>query len=126
MPGEDLPESVKRLIAESIDSIPELEAILLMREDRGHQWTAAEAGQRLYVSTTVAGHILRVLAGRGFLSRKGENFRYEPASPELDGVVAALAACYSRALVDVTTLIHSKPSASVRQFADAFRLRRDK
>lgn len=34
MSYEEVPEAVKRLIAESIDSVPELEAILLLREDR--------------------------------------------------------------------------------------------
>jgi hypothetical protein len=125
VPADELPENVRKLIAERIDSIPELEAILLLREDRDRQWAASDAGKRLYVSTTMAAHILALLAGRGFLSRQGEEYRYAPESSELGAVVDALASCYSRALIAVTSAIHSKPSASVRQFAEAFRLRKE-
>jgi len=124
---EDIPVAVRRLILESIDSVPELEAILLLRENAGRTWNAAETGERLYVSKAVAAHILGVLGARGFLSSEdGERYRYAPASPELAAMTDELAFSYSHHLVAVTHLIHAKPSASVRQFADAFRLRKDK
>lgn len=121
----NIPEAVKRLIATSIDSVPELEAILLLRENAARAWTPAEAGQRLYVSTTMAAHVLSVLAARGFFRSDADRYRYDPATPELAAAVGELAAAYSRHLVAVTQLIHGKPSASVRGFADAFRLRKD-
>ena len=111
---------------ESIDSIPELEAVLLLREYREREWTAVDAGARLYVSKPVAAHILTVLEERGFLARVGESYRYAPKSGALDATIDALVSAYSQHLVAVTQLVHSKPSASVRQFADAFRLRKDK
>lgn len=123
---EEIPDDVRRLIADSIDSIPELEAVLLLRECRPRTWTAAQAGERLYVSKTVAAHVLGVLEQRGFFSRDGESFRYAPASPELEATVDALAATYSHHLVAVTQLVHAKPSAGVRHFADAFRFRKGK
>lgn len=126
VPSSDIPESVKQLIAERIDSVPELETILLLREYREQQWTAAEAGQRLYVSTAVASHILSELTTRGFLSCGEATYRYAPATPELEATIDQLAEAYSHRLVEVTHMIHAKPSPSVRQFADAFRLRKDK
>jgi hypothetical protein len=125
VPAEELPADVRLLIAESIDSVPELEAILLLRKDAHRQWTATEAGQRLYVSETVAEYLLGILADRGFFAREGQAYRYAPKTSELDSVVGKLADSYSRALIAVTTAIHSKPSRSVRQFADAFRLRKE-
>jgi hypothetical protein len=121
----ELSDVVKRLIAESIDSVPELEAILLLCEDRERRWTAAEAGQRLYVSTTMAAHILGLLTSRGFFEQTDDSYRYAPKSPDLDSAVRALASSYSRSLIAVTRAIHSKPGASVRQFAEAFRLRKE-
>ena len=125
MPSSDIPESVNRLIADQIDSVPELEAVLLLREYRHREWTATEAGQRLYVSTAVASHILSTLAERGFFACGESRYRYAPATPELAVTIDQLADVYSRHLVEVTHMIHAKPSASVRQFADAFRLRKD-
>jgi len=119
------PESVKRLIAERIDSVPELEALLLLREHRGRDWTPSDAGQRLYVSAAVAAHVLAKLAGHGFLSSGEGGYRYAPGV-ELASAVDQLAEAYAHHLVEVTQMIHTKPPPSIRQFADAFRFRKDK
>jgi hypothetical protein len=115
MSADDIPLDVRRLIAESIDSVPELEAILLFREYRARSWTAAQASARLYVSKTVAAHILGLLEQRGFLALDGESFRYAPASHDLEGTVDALAVAYSHHLVEVTQLVHAKPGARLRR-----------
>ena len=125
MPGTGLPATVRRLIAESIDSIPELEAILLLRKTRC-DWTVTDAVERLYVSETVAAHLLATLVDKGFLVSEGERYRYGPASAELAAAVDELAVTYVRHLVQVTNIIHVKPSPGVRQFAEAFRIRKDK
>ena len=126
MADDPIPSAVRRLIAEHIDSVPELEALLLFRENPSRDWSADEAGQRLYVSTAVATHVLNVLCARGFFVRTGERYRYEPATREDREAVDLLAATYVRYLVAVTQLIHSKPGQNVRDFADAFRLRKPK
>jgi DNA-binding IclR family transcriptional regulator len=126
MAAYEIPDGVRRLIAERIDSIPELEAVLLLREYRGREWTATEAGQRLYVSKAVAAHILNVLEERGFFARNGQSYRYGPASTDLETTVEELVQAYSHHLVAVTQLVHAKPSPSVREFADAFRFRKSK
>jgi hypothetical protein len=125
MASNGVPDPVKRLVAERIDSVPELEAVLLLREHSDRDWTPSEAGQRLYVSATVAAHVLAKLARDGFLSSSDAGYRYAP-SEELVHVVNQLAEAYSHHLVEVTRMIHTKPPASIRQFADAFRFRKDK
>lgn len=126
MQTDEIHEVVRRLIAERIDSVPELEAILLLRDFPDREWTAEEAGQRLYVSKPVATHVLESLSYRGFLTRRGDSFCYKPNSSDLATAVDLLAESYARQLRAVTLLIHNKPSPSVRQFAEAFRLRKDK
>jgi hypothetical protein len=120
-----VPDHVRRLVVDAIDSVPELEAILLLRAESGRRWTATEAGARLYVSVTMAAHVLTVLAERGFLVVDGDTYRYAPVRLELDGTVADLAHAYATHLIAITNLIHSKPATSIRQFADAFRLRKE-
>jgi hypothetical protein len=126
MPNLEIPDTVRRLIAERIDSVPEIEAILLFRDDPNREWTSEEAGRRLYVSTAVASHVLSVLDERGFFVRRGDRYRYAPDSPTLGRVVDELAIAYARQLVAVTQMIHSKPSQNLRDFVDAFRLRKPK
>lgn len=126
MTRENVPESVRRLIAESIDSIVELEAILLLRAHANQDWDAEQAGARLYVSVTVAAHILDALARRGFFTVVENRYRYDRANTEMETQVAALATAYATNLIAVTHLVHAKPTDSVRQFAQAFRFRKDK
>jgi hypothetical protein len=126
MTGDVIPAAVRQLISERIDSIPELEAILLLRQYRDRDWTVDDTGKRLYVSPTVAAHILMVLSDRGFFSTSGGTYRYSPESPDLGATVDLLADTYSRHLIAVTNFVHAKPSTSVRLFAQAFRFRKDK
>lgn len=125
MSVKDVPDRVRRLIIEAIDSVTELEAVLLLRAHADRCWTPDEAGARLYVSALVAAHVLTVLTTRGFFAREGECYRYRPASAELEQVTAELASSYASNLIGVTHLIHAKPAASILQFAEAFRLRKD-
>ena len=124
MTDDPISPAVRALLAERIDSVPELEAVLLLREDPTRGWTAEQAGTRLYVSTTVADYILATLAERGFFSPTDDTYRYLPATPEIADAVDQLATAYRRHLVAVTQIIHSKPSRNVRDFANAFRLRK--
>lgn len=126
MPSKAISDSVRRLIAERIDSIPELEAIMLLREEPTRTWTAEEVGRRLYVSSPVAGHVLETLAKRGFCSGSSAGYRYAPVTPDLTATVDLLSTTYRSDLIAITNMIHAKPNASVRQFADAFRFRKDK
>lgn len=125
MNEREIPEVVRRLIATSIDSVSQLEAILLLRNHRGQSWTAEEAGRRLYVSQTVAAYILAALSERGFFVEEAQGYRFDPRTPETDQAVAELAAAYSRDLIGVTHLVHAKPTPGVLEFAKAFRLRRE-
>jgi hypothetical protein len=51
-------------------------------------------------------------------------YRYEGGSPEQREIIDRLAAIYSRHLIPVTNMIHGKPGR-IRQFAEAFKFRKD-
>jgi hypothetical protein len=125
MSGNEIPEVVRTLIATSIDSISELEAILLLRDHRNRAWTREEAGRRLYVSQLVAGYILEVLSNRGLFVQEGEGYRYAPRTPDIEHAADALAETYARNLIGVTHLVHAKPGPGVLEFARAFRFRKE-
>jgi hypothetical protein len=123
-----LPEEVRRLIVDHIESVEQLEILLLLYQQRGRTWTAEEVARELRVAASSAGERLEELQRDALLSRvEGEpmRYRYDPASSKLDGVVGGLATAYSERRVTVINLIFSKPVDKIRTFADAFRLRRD-
>jgi hypothetical protein len=124
-PADPIPDDVRRFIVGHIDSVPALEALLLMRRSPERWWTAAELATELYVESRHIAPVLADLGARGLCAVDGTPPRYSwnPATPELGAHLDRLADVYGKYLVAVTNLIHSKPRPSVRGFSDAFRLR---
>lgn len=121
-----IPENVHQLIASSLDSVAEMEALLLLRAEPSKAWSSDEAAQRLYISPAEADKCLRALVARGLLKEES-GFRYAPATPELSQAVEDLAETYRTRLIPITRLIHSKSAktSNVQLFADVFRFRKD-
>lgn len=126
MQAGDLPEGVRRLIADSIDSVEQLEILLLLLQHPERTWTAETVARELRVSSLSAGDRLEDLARDALLARvkSGEEYRYAPGSAALDEAVRGLATAYTERRVTVINLIFSKPVDKIRTFADAFRLRK--
>jgi hypothetical protein len=120
-----IPDDVRDFILEHIDTVAQMEALLLLREDAGRTWTAVDVAKRLYVSEAVAGEVLARLVAAGLCLREGDAYRYDPGEAERGALVGRVAEAYSRYLIPVTAIIHDKP-ARIQKFADAFRFRRDK
>jgi hypothetical protein len=120
--SDQLPPEIGEFIIRHVDSVAELEALLLTRNSGG-AWDAQQVGSRLYISTNNAREVLNALHRERFLDHAEGVFTYAPASPGLRASAEALAAAYPRFLIPITRLIHAKPSSSLRAFSDAFLLR---
>ncbi len=123
-----IPDDVRRFILTSIDSVPHLEALLLLRDNPRVEWDAEGISKRLYIAEDQASELLTRLREAGFLTVREANvplYCYSPASGAQEQMVNRLAEVYANKLVDVTNLIHSKAATRVQQFADAFRLRKE-
>jgi hypothetical protein len=126
---EQFPEDVQQFILAHVNSVEQLEVLLLLRAQPQCDWDAAAVGRALYTPPAAADMRLADLHARGLLARKGEAvplYRYAPNPAELDGLIGRLADLYRERRVSVITLIYSKPHDQVRAFADAFKLRKDK
>jgi len=119
---DQLPPEVEHFIIRHIDSVAELEALLLTRSS-GAPWDAERLASRLYISTTTAREVLSALHRKHLLDQTEGLFTYAPASARLRASAEALAAAYARFLIPITRLIHGKPPSSLRAFSDAFLLR---
>lgn len=53
-------------------------------------------------------------------------YRYEPRDAELAAAIERLSAAYANDIISVTHLIHDSIQKSAHQFADAFKLRKDR
>ena len=120
-------EHLKRFILTSIDSVPHLEAVLLMRYDQEIDWDAKTIAQKLYISKKRAQEILDELCAINFIKRNTPStYSYEPDSLELKNILDDVADIYAKNLIEVTKLIHSKTDKQAQQFGDAFKWQTEK
>jgi DNA-binding IclR family transcriptional regulator len=120
---------VYEFILENIDSVPHLEALILLWNSRPVWWTSEELVSRLYVPLDEVNRLLRDLVRMEFVSQSSlpeAKYSYQPKSTEQDELLSSLDHAYRKDLVRISTMIHSKASSSVREFARAFRLRQEK
>lgn len=112
----------------SVPSVPYLEAVLLLRSNPEQLWTGSEMARRLYLSEQEAGALLQGAADAGLAvadAAGNPRYRFQPASPELGELVEQLAHHYALDIVTITELIHSRVDRRAKQFADAFRWRKE-
>ncbi|HSE87198.1 MAG TPA: hypothetical protein VLJ79_13315 [Candidatus Binatia bacterium] len=128
MESNFIPKDVAQFILEKIDSIAQLEALLLLRSNPEEKWSIGALAGRLYIDEKQTAELLVRLSVQGFVLSSSDEprlYKYQPSSMELRGMVERLAEIYSKLLVPVTNLIHSKPKTRIQEFADAFKLRKD-
>ena len=125
MPDEVIPEDVGQFVLDNIDTVAQLEGLLLLRSSNA-KVTVREISQRLYISEEETNMFLQQLAERGFLQITKQNeYEYHPRTSEISEMMEKVAQTYARYLVPMTHLIHSKHKSRVRKFADAFRIRKE-
>jgi hypothetical protein len=102
---------------------------LLLWQNRPAAWNVADVARRLYIVPQQAQAVLADLSRKGMLAadpERQDSYRYASTSAERDELMARTEAVYRRQIVRISTLIHSKPSSAVRDFARAFRFTKEK
>ena len=122
-PGD---EQVYEFIAAEIESVPHLEALLLLWNSRPQPWTVENLSQRLYVPAELARKLMEDLARQRLVAQVAgppAGYRYES---ERDQLIATVDGTYRREVVRISTMIHRKPSAALSEFAKAFRFTKER
>ena len=121
-----LSEDVLRFLRHSIGSIWDLELLLLLHRDAARGWTAAGLVRELRGSPGIVASALTTLSRAGLAECDDSGqYRYRPATAELDDMAGKLLRTYSEFPFAVTQAIFAAPSDKIRVFADAFRLKKD-
>lgn len=121
-------ERVLDFIADKIDTVPELEALLLLWQEPDKRWSVQEIAQRLYVTTDAAATILRALHQRQLAAADGQPlaYRYSGAWDRSGRLMSEVDETYRHHLVRVATFIHCGGSSAIREFARAFDFTRER
>lgn len=135
-PDPGCPPHVVAFVKNSIDSVVQLELLLLVFGNQSVNWTPEMIARELRIDSTWVRTQLTQLCDRGLLhcaTGQVSNYQYSPANPDLDQAVKDLARAYADRRVSIISLVYSKPTSGppgpadpLKSFSDAFRLRKDK
>ncbi|HEY8430978.1 MAG TPA: winged helix-turn-helix domain-containing protein [Sandaracinaceae bacterium] len=123
-----VPEDARRLLASRINSVEQLEILLLLRRDPARSWTPSALAEELRSSEPSVAKRLADLRRGGLVEvvpSSPEAYRYAPAAAWLSAAVDSLAQLYAESPYRVIDLIFAKPIDNLRVYADAFRYRKD-
>jgi DNA-binding transcriptional regulator GbsR (MarR family) len=118
-----------QFVEEYVDSVPQLEALMLLWNSRPVGWTTGELASRLYVSPEQVAVIVHDLVRLQFVRQvpgHPEKHAYFSRSEEQNQFMHLLYDTYRHDLVRISSMIHAKASSAVREFARAFRFRKER
>jgi hypothetical protein len=123
MPDEFTHE-LRQFVEHNIESVPQLEALLLLRKEPDRAWSASDIAKALYIQEEAAAALLVDFVRREFASYSTSDAAkiiYRARDQTTDRLIDELQAAYQGRRVAVISLIYSKPLNKVQTFADAFR-----
>lgn len=129
MPEQGPKTDVYEYILEKIESVPHLEAVILLWNSRPVGWSAEELASRIYVPAEKTEEILQDLLRQQLIQQVAGSpprFSYLPRNDEQNEWMFRVDTAYRREIVRISTMLHSKASPSVREFARAFRFKKDR
>ena len=140
MPDRTISESLRLFILAHINSIEELEVLILLRATEEREWSAAQISRELGASEPWIQERLADLASRDFLivqeADSGPLYRYAPSTQESRAQIEDLAVTYKQRRLSVINLVYSKPesgkpesvkpASDVVSFSNAFRITKKK
>lgn len=123
-----LSQPVRQLIRDRINSVEQLEILLLLRSQPAREWSARDVSDEIRTSEVSAARRLADLVAVRLVTKCGsapDRFCFSPETPELARALDDLDLDYSERRYTVVELIFSKPIDHLRVYADAFRFRKE-
>lgn len=116
MTTQSVPGDVRDFILKHIDSVAQVEALLLIWSNPEKRWSASMVAARIYIGQAEAAQALAELCAHDLLVHEGDTFSLNASKENIDKI-AMLKEAYARHLIPVTDVIHSKsggPRAAAR------------
>jgi predicted transcriptional regulator len=117
---KDISEDLKQFVFTHVDSVEQLEVMMLLRTDRDKWWTAKTLSEEMRTSAASIANRLNIIYSFGLVEKdEAGAFRYKPHNVELERTMEKLAEAYRIRKHRIFALIFS-PMKKARNFADAF------
>ena len=121
-------EQLDRFIATEINSLEQLEILLFLSGNPHKWWTIQDVYNVVKSSIQSVGDRLNEMVERGFLKKESDTdtrYQFAPADENIWNLTSELRNAYKEKSVKVVQAIYSKPPDAVKEFAKAFRLRKE-
>ena len=129
----EVPADLQRFLHEYLESLEQLEILVLLRQRPDYGWSAVEVADELRIRDSVAEEELRRLCDRGVLTFVGSasnpRFRYGPSSETLAQMTRRLVETYGAQRVAIMKLMTANAIQRLRagalgMFSNAFVFRK--
>jgi predicted ArsR family transcriptional regulator len=126
---EPFPEDLIRFMNTHVESIDQLEILRVLGEDREKEWDSVALAAEVQATPQAVRAHLTAMQGRGLLATMargaGLACRYGASSPELEQMVGRLLQMYKERPVTMIKMVYGRTKDPLRDFSDAFRLRKE-
>jgi hypothetical protein len=129
VPQSRVPADIRDFIVWYLPNVEHLEVFMVLHQHSAQFWSAAEIAEELRIPEGTAGDVLERLASNNFLDIKISNdilYRFNPAAAHLTAMADKCAEFYTRDRIAVINLVTARGLDAIRNFAEAFRLRKGK
>ena len=124
----DFPEALRAFIREHIADVDAAELLLQLAREPGRPYDVRALLGALHptaISEATARRHLGLFEERGLVDSPQESqYRYSPASSEVDACVQALMRVYNARPVTMVRMIYALRDEKIRSFADAFMIKK--
>jgi len=126
MPGNAVSPAAQQLIIEHIHSIEQLEILLALGTNPGQFWSARDIFRVVQSNENSIAQCLISFSAAGLVIATPEKTYRLAENPVLLEIVPELAKAYRERHVTIIEMIYKKPERQVQNFAEAFKLRKEK
>jgi GTP-binding protein EngB required for normal cell division len=120
-------QKAQQFIAQYIQSIEQLEIFLTLGNGGDRSWSVEEVFRKIQSNEKSISDCLRYFVKEGLaVLEKEDQYRISRESPNLVAIASELQKAYRERQVTIIEMIYKKPPSQIQNFADAFRLRKDK
>jgi hypothetical protein len=127
MEDNPIARDLRNFIDSNIQSVEQLEMLCLLADAPSKSWTAMEVYRRIQsTEKSVQQGLQHFVARELFTADASGAYRFSPKTATLGNSALELVKTYREKRVAVIETIYKKPMESVQDFAEAFRLRKEK
>ncbi|MEK2690552.1 hypothetical protein [Bdellovibrio sp. GT3] len=119
----DVTLEIKNFIRKHIHSVTLLDVLFLLKANEQRSWTPEEVSLEMRSNPGYARSQLLELVAMDLLREENGSYRYH--NGELGELAGKLEVLYSTRRSTITNFIYSQPIDSIRDFANAFKIKKD-